>query len=90
MSYSDTGPRSGGKRPKSAEEISDQLDELRSQMQNLASSVTDAAGKQITSAQDSLVTTIRNNPLAAVGVAAGRKVGRSSSETGCGRLSGGI
>jgi ElaB/YqjD/DUF883 family membrane-anchored ribosome-binding protein len=71
MSSSDTGLRSGSKKPKSAEEISDQLDELRSQMQNLASSVTDAAGKQITSAQDSLVTTIRNNPLAAVGIATG-------------------
>ena len=71
MSSSDTGPRSGSKKPKSAEELSDQLDELRSQMQNLASSVTDAAGRQITSAQDSLMTTIRNNPLAAVGIAAG-------------------
>ena len=39
-------------------------------MQKVASSVTDAAGKQITSAQESLVTTIRNNPLAAVGIAA--------------------
>ena len=51
MSSSDTGPRSGSKKPKSAEEMSDQLDESRSQMKNLASSVTDAAGKQITSAQ---------------------------------------
>ena len=71
MSSSDTGPRSGSKRPKSVEEMSEQLDELRLQMQKVASSVTDAAGKQITSAQESLVTTIRNNPLAADGIAAG-------------------
>jgi ElaB/YqjD/DUF883 family membrane-anchored ribosome-binding protein len=71
MSSSDTGPRAGSKKPQSAEEMSDQIDELRSQIQSLASSVTDAAGKQITSAQDSLVTTIRNNPFAAVGIAAG-------------------
>jgi ElaB/YqjD/DUF883 family membrane-anchored ribosome-binding protein len=51
--------------------MSDQIDELRSQIQSLASSVTVAAGKQITSAQESLVTTIRNNPFAAVGIAVG-------------------
>jgi uncharacterized protein YoxC len=46
MSSSDTGPRSGSKRPKSVEEMSEQLDELRLQMQKVASSVTDAAGKR--------------------------------------------
>ena len=71
MSSSDTGPRSGSKRPKSVEEMSEQLDELRLQMQKVASSVTDAAGKQITSAQESLVTTIRNNPLACIAAGIG-------------------
>ena len=68
MSSSDTapGPR---KKPKSAEEMSDQIDELRSEIQNLASTVTDVAGKQLSAAQDSLETTIRNNPFAAVGIA---------------------
>ena len=71
MSTSDAGVRSATKKPKTADEMSDQIDELRSQLQNLASSATDAAGKQITSAQESLETTIRNNPFAAVGIAAG-------------------
>ena len=71
MSSSDPGFRSTTKKPRSADEMSDQIDELRSQLHNLASSATDAAGKQITSAQESLVTTIRNNPFAAVGIAAG-------------------
>jgi ElaB/YqjD/DUF883 family membrane-anchored ribosome-binding protein len=70
MSSSDTapGPR---KKPKSAEEMSDQIDELRSEIQNLASTVTDVAGKQLSAAQNSLETSIRNNPFAAVGIAAG-------------------
>jgi ElaB/YqjD/DUF883 family membrane-anchored ribosome-binding protein len=72
MSVHESGVRSGNKKPSSStDEMSDQLDELRAEMQNLASSVTDAAGKQIASAQDNLVTAIRNNPLAAVGIAAG-------------------
>ena len=41
--------RSGNKKPSSAEEMSVQFDELRAEMQNLASSVTDAAGKQMAS-----------------------------------------
>jgi ElaB/YqjD/DUF883 family membrane-anchored ribosome-binding protein len=70
MSSSNTapGPR---KKPKSAEEMSDQIDELRSEIQNLASTVTDVAGKQLSAAQNSLETSIRNNPFAAVGIAAG-------------------
>jgi ElaB/YqjD/DUF883 family membrane-anchored ribosome-binding protein len=32
--------------------------------------VTDTAGKQLTRTQDSLETSIRNNPIAAVGIAA--------------------
>jgi ElaB/YqjD/DUF883 family membrane-anchored ribosome-binding protein len=69
MSSSDTSQRAGGKKPASTEEISDQIDELRSQLQKLASTVTGATGKQIKSTQDSLETAIRNNPFAAIGIA---------------------
>ena len=71
MSSSDTARPSSGKQFKTAEEMSDQMDELRSEIQNLASTVTDVAGKQLTAAQNSLETSIRNNPFAAVGIAAG-------------------
>ena len=70
MSSSYTSPRVGGT-PASAEEISDQIDELRSQLQKLTSTVTSVTGKQIKSTQESLETTIRNNPFAAVGIALG-------------------
>jgi len=70
MASSYTSPRAGGM-PASAEEISDQIDELRSQLQKLTSTVTSVTGKQIKSTQESLETTIRNNPFAAVGIALG-------------------
>jgi ElaB/YqjD/DUF883 family membrane-anchored ribosome-binding protein len=50
--------------------MSDQIDELRSEIQNLASNVTDVVGRQLTAAHDSLETSIRNNPIAAAGIAA--------------------
>ena len=71
MSSSEGGPRGGARKPSTEQEISRELDELRSQLQNLTSTVTDAAGRQIRSSQESLETAIRNNPLAAVGIAAG-------------------
>lgn len=71
MSSTDTSPRTGRKKPKSAEEISDQIDELRSQLQKLTSTVTSVTGKQIKSTQENLATAIRNNPFASVGMAAG-------------------
>jgi hypothetical protein len=43
----------------------------RSQLQNLSWTVTDAASRRIRSSQENLETAIRNNPLAAVGIAAG-------------------
>jgi ElaB/YqjD/DUF883 family membrane-anchored ribosome-binding protein len=69
MSSSDTAPRHSDKRARTAEEPSDQIDELRSDIQNLATTVTNVAGKQLTRAH-SLETSIRNNPIAAVGIAA--------------------
>jgi ElaB/YqjD/DUF883 family membrane-anchored ribosome-binding protein len=65
MCSSYTSLRVGGTKPASTEEISDQIDELRS------STVTSVAGKQIKSTQENLATAIRNNPFAAVGMAAG-------------------
>jgi ElaB/YqjD/DUF883 family membrane-anchored ribosome-binding protein len=71
MSSSDSGPRGGAKRPRTEQEIRSEVDELRSQLQNLTSTVTDAASRQIRTSQESLERTIRSNPLAAVGIAAG-------------------
>ena len=71
MSSSESGPRGGGRKPRTDREISSELDELRAQLQNLTSTVADAAGRQIRSSQESLETAIRKNPLAAVGIAAG-------------------
>jgi len=71
MSSSYTTPRAGGTKPASTEEISDQIDELRSQLQKLTSTVTSVTGKQIKSTQESLETAIRDNPLAALSIAAG-------------------
>jgi ElaB/YqjD/DUF883 family membrane-anchored ribosome-binding protein len=70
MSSSDTPARHSNKTSRTAEEISAQIDGLRSDIQNLATTVTNVAGKQLTRAQDSLETSIRNNPIAAVGIAA--------------------
>ena len=50
--------RAGGPKPASTEEISDQIDELRSQLQKLTSTVTSVTGKQIKSTQESLETAI--------------------------------
>jgi ElaB/YqjD/DUF883 family membrane-anchored ribosome-binding protein len=67
---SESGPRPGGKKPRTPEEISSEIDDLQSQVQNLASTVSDAAGQQLRTAQASLQTTIRDNPLASVAIAA--------------------
>ena len=71
MSSSYTSPRVGGTNPTSTEEISNQIDELRSQLQKLTSTVTSVTGKQIKSTQESLEAAIRDNPFAAVGIALG-------------------
>ena len=71
MSSSDSVPGGGAKRPRTEQEIRSEVDELRSQLQNLTSTVTDAASRQIRTSQEGLERTIRSNPLAAVGIAAG-------------------
>ena len=70
MTFGDTAPRSGGRRPKSPEELSDQIEALRAELQTLTSTVTDVAGKQLTRAQESLEQCFRSTPIAAVGFAA--------------------
>jgi len=71
MSSDESDSTPGGKKPRTQEEVSSEIDELRSQLQSLRSTVTESASKQIKSTQQSLETAIRNNPLAAVGIAAG-------------------
>ena len=56
--------------PRSSEDLSDEIDAIRSEIQNLTSTVTKAAGKQIGHAQENLESTIRSNPFAAVAIAA--------------------
>jgi ElaB/YqjD/DUF883 family membrane-anchored ribosome-binding protein len=70
MSIGDKGPRLGGTQGKSSEELSAQIDALRSELQNLTTTVTDVAGKQFSRTQESIEQSIRNNPNAAVGIAA--------------------
>ena len=71
MSSSYTSPRAGGTKPASTEEISNQLDKLRSQLQKLTSTVTSVTGKQIKSTRESLDRAIQDNPFAAVAIALG-------------------
>ena len=68
MFSSDTPARHSDKTSRT--EISDQIDELRSEIQNLATTLINVAAKQLACAQDSLEKSIRNNPIAAVGIAA--------------------
>jgi ElaB/YqjD/DUF883 family membrane-anchored ribosome-binding protein len=66
----DTGTSPGGKKSRTQEQISAEIDDLQSQVQNLASTVSNAAGRQIRTTQESLETTIRENPMASVAIAA--------------------
>jgi ElaB/YqjD/DUF883 family membrane-anchored ribosome-binding protein len=61
-----------------AEDLAKQIDAIRSDLQNLTSTVSRVAGKQINRAQDKAMETaseaeeaIRRNPLQAVAIAAG-------------------
>jgi ElaB/YqjD/DUF883 family membrane-anchored ribosome-binding protein len=55
---------------RSSEDLSDEIDAIRSEIQNLTSTVTKVAGRQIDHAQESIESTIRGNPFAAVAIAA--------------------
>jgi ElaB/YqjD/DUF883 family membrane-anchored ribosome-binding protein len=57
--------------PRSSEDLSDQIDAIRSEIQDLTSTVSKVAGRQIDHAQESFESAIRGNPFAAVAIAAG-------------------
>jgi ElaB/YqjD/DUF883 family membrane-anchored ribosome-binding protein len=50
--------------------MNSEIDDLQAQLQNLASTVSNAAGRQIRTTQQSLESTIRENPIASVAIAA--------------------
>ena len=65
-------------RSRDAEDLAQQIDAIRGDLQNLTSTVSRIAGKQINRAQDKAMETasdaedaIRRNPLQAVAIAAG-------------------
>ena len=66
----ESGPRSAGRRSLTQEEMNSEIDDLQAQLQNLASKVSNAAGRQIRTTQQSLESTIRENPIASVAIAA--------------------
>lgn len=82
MSSSESDIRTGAKRAgpsaRDADELANQIDAIRAELQNLTSTVGRIAGKQINRAQDKAMETayeaeeaIRRNPLQAVAIAAG-------------------
>jgi ElaB/YqjD/DUF883 family membrane-anchored ribosome-binding protein len=73
-----TGAGKRGAAPRDADELSNQIDAIRADLQNLSSTVGRIANKQINRAQDKAMETayeaeeaIRRNPLQAVAIAAG-------------------
>ena len=80
MSPTDAEMRSGkkGASSKEADELADQIEAIRADIQNLTSTVSRMANKQINRAQETAAETaheaeeaIRRNPLQAVAIAAG-------------------
>ncbi len=81
MSPTDSDRTSASRRGagnRDAEELAEQIDAIRADLQNLTSSVSRIAGKQLNRAQDKAMETaseaeeaIRRNPLQAVAIAAG-------------------
>ena len=78
MSSTDSDVRSKKSMSRDTEEIADQIDAIRADLQSLTSTVSRIANKQINRAQDKAVETagqseeaIRQNPLWAVAIAVG-------------------
>jgi ElaB/YqjD/DUF883 family membrane-anchored ribosome-binding protein len=78
MSSTDSDVRSKKSMSRDTEEIADQIDAIRADLQSLTSTVSRIANKQINRAQDKAVETanqaeeaIRQNPLSAVAIAVG-------------------
>jgi ElaB/YqjD/DUF883 family membrane-anchored ribosome-binding protein len=78
MSSTDSDVRGKKNVSRDTEELADQIDAIRSDIQSLTSTVSRMANKQINRAQDKAVETanqaeeaIRQNPLSAVAIAVG-------------------
>ncbi|MGH6734839.1 MAG: DUF883 family protein [Methyloceanibacter sp.] len=78
MSSTDTAGSSKRSQGRDTEDLAAQLDAIRADMQNLSSTVSRIAGKQINRAQDKAMETaqeaeeaIKRNPLQSVAIAAG-------------------
>jgi ElaB/YqjD/DUF883 family membrane-anchored ribosome-binding protein len=78
MSSTDSDVRGKKNISRDTEELADQIDAIRSDIQSLTSTVSRMANKQINRAQDKAVETanqaeeaIRQNPLSAVAIAVG-------------------
>jgi ElaB/YqjD/DUF883 family membrane-anchored ribosome-binding protein len=56
--------------PRSSEDLSDEIDAIRAEIQNLASTMTKVAGRQINQAHEGVESAIKSNPFAAVAIAA--------------------
>ncbi len=48
----ESGPSLGGKKSRTQEQLGAEIDDLQSQLQNLASTVSNAAGRQIRTTQE--------------------------------------
>ena len=66
----ESGPRPGSKKPRTQEEMNREIDQLQSQLQKLAGTVSNVAAKRIRTTHESLETTIRENPITSVASAA--------------------
>jgi ElaB/YqjD/DUF883 family membrane-anchored ribosome-binding protein len=78
MSSTDTARPASKRSDRDVDDLANQIDAIRAEIQSLTSTVGRVANKQINRAQDKAIETaheaeeaIRRNPLAAVGIAAG-------------------
>jgi ElaB/YqjD/DUF883 family membrane-anchored ribosome-binding protein len=78
MSSTDTARSASKRNDRDVDDLANQIDAIRAEIQSLTSTVGRVANKQINRAQDKAMETaqeaeeaIRRNPLAAVGIAAG-------------------
>jgi ElaB/YqjD/DUF883 family membrane-anchored ribosome-binding protein len=78
MSSTDTARSASKRSDRDVDDLANQIDAIRAEIQSLTSTVGRVANKQINRAQDKAIETaheaeeaIKRNPLAAVGIAAG-------------------
>jgi len=68
---SSTPPPSGPMGSQEEQEIGDQIEAVRADVQRLTSSVSRLASSQVGQLQESMIQAIRRNPFAAIAIAAG-------------------